>query len=195
VRRVCVFCGASSGRLPVYAEAARAFGSALGRRGLGLVYGGGRVGLMGALADAALAAGAESVGVIPQDLVDRELAHGGLTDLRIVGSMHERKALMAELADGFVALPGGFGTLDELLEQLTWSQLGLHAKPVGLLDVEGYWRPLIELARHATEEGFVRESDLASIAVAVEPDALLDRLEQMTREQRPRPKWTRPPAP
>jgi uncharacterized protein (TIGR00730 family) len=195
VRRVCVFCGASSGRLPAYAEAARAFGSALGRRGLGLVYGGGRVGLMGALAEAALAAGAESVGVIPQDLVDRELAHGGLTDLRIVGSLHERKALMAELADGFVALPGGFGTLDELLEQLTWSQLGLHAKPVGLLDVEGYWRPLIELARHATEEGFVRESDLASIAVAVEPDALLDRLEQMTREQRPRPKWTRPPAP
>jgi uncharacterized protein (TIGR00730 family) len=195
VRRVCVFCGASSGRLPVYAEAARAFGSALGRRGLGLVYGGGRVGLMGALADAALAAGAESVGVIPQDLVDRELAHGGLTDLRIVGSLHERKALMAELADGFVALPGGFGTLDELLEQLTWSQLGLHAKAVGLLDVEGYWRPLIELARHATEEGFVRESDLASIAVAVEPDALLDRLEQMTHEQRPRPKWTRPPPP
>jgi uncharacterized protein (TIGR00730 family) len=195
VRRVCVFCGASSGRLPAYAEAARAFGSALGRRGLGLVYGGGRVGLMGALADAALAAGAEAVGVIPQDLVDRELAHGGLTDLRIVGSLHERKALMAELADGFVALPGGFGTLDELLEQLTWSQLGLHAKAVGLLDVEGYWRPLIELARHATEEGFVRESDLASIAVGVEPDALLDRLEQMTHEQRPRPKWTRPPAP
>ena len=102
---------------------------------------------------------------------------------------------MAELADGFVALPGGFGTLDELLEQLTWSQLGLHAKPVGLLDVEGYWRPLIELARHATEEGFVRESDLAAIAVATEPEALLDRLERMTREERPRPKWTRPPEP
>jgi len=109
--------------------------------------------------------------------------------------MHERKALMAELADGFVALPGGFGTLDELLEQLTWSQLGLHAKPVGLLDVEGYWRPLIELARHATEEGFVRESDLAAIAVATEPEALLDRLERMTGEERPRPKWTRPPEP
>jgi uncharacterized protein (TIGR00730 family) len=195
VRRVCVFCGASSGRLPAYAEAARSLGSALGRRRLGLVYGGGRVGLMGAVADAALAAGAEAVGVIPQELVDRELAHGGLTDLRVVGSLHERKALMAELADGFIALPGGFGTLDELLEQLTWSQLGLHAKPVGLLDVEGYWRPLIELARHATEEGFVRESDLATIAVGVEADALLDRLDQMTREQRPRPKWTRPPAP
>jgi uncharacterized protein (TIGR00730 family) len=195
VRRVCVFCGASSGRLPAYAGAAAAFGSALGRRGLGLVYGGGRVGLMGAVADAALAAGAEAVGVIPQELVDRELAHAGLIDLRVVGSLHERKALMAELADAFVALPGGFGTLDELLEQLTWSQLGLHAKPVGLLDVEGYWRPLIELARHATEEGFVRESDLASIAVGAEPEALLDRLQQMTREQRPRPKWMRPPAP
>jgi hypothetical protein len=195
VRRVCVFCGASSGRLPAYAEAARALGSALARRGLGLVYGGGRVGLMGAVADAALAAGGEAVGVIPQELVDRELAHGDLTDLRVVGSLHERKALMAELADGFVALPGGFGTLDELLEQLTWSQLGLHAKPVGLLDVEGYWRPLIELARHATEEGFVRESDLASIAVAADVDGLLDRLVRMTREERPRPKWTRPPQP
>jgi uncharacterized protein (TIGR00730 family) len=195
VRRVCVFCGASSGRLPVYADAARALGSALASRGLGLVYGGGRVGLMGAVADAALAAGGEAVGVIPQELVDRELAHGGLTELRIVGSLHERKALMAELSDGFVALPGGFGTLDELLEQLTWSQLGLHAKPIGLLDVEGYWRPLIELARHATEEGFVREADLASIAVGTEAGALLARLERMTREERPRPKWTRPPAP
>jgi hypothetical protein len=195
VRRVCVFCGASSGRLPAYADAARAVGSALARRGVGLVYGGGRVGLMGAVADAALAGGGEVVGVIPQELVERELAHSGVSDLRVVGSLHERKALMAELADGFVALPGGFGTLDELLEQLTWSQLGLHAKPVGLLDVEGYWRPLIELARHATEEGFVRESDLAAIAVATEPDALLDRLERITRAERPRPKWTRPPEP
>jgi len=195
VRRVCVFCGASSGRLAAYADAARALGASLAARGLGLVYGGGRVGLMGAVADAALAAGAEVIGVIPQELVDRELAHGGLTELRVVGSLHERKALMAELADGFVALPGGFGTLDELLEQLTWSQLGLHAKPVGLLDVAGYWRPLVELARHATEEGFVREADLASIAVADEAGALLDRLERMTRDERPRPKWARPPAP
>jgi uncharacterized protein (TIGR00730 family) len=192
---VCVFCGASSGRLPAYADAARALGAAIARRGLGLAYGGGRVGLMGAVADGALGGGGEVVGVIPQELVDRELAHGGLTDLRVVGSLHERKALMAELSDGFVALPGGFGTLDELLEQLTWSQLGLHAKPVGLLDVEEYWRPLIELARHATEEGFVRESDLAAIAVASEPDVLLDRLEKMTHEERPRPKWTSPPAP
>jgi uncharacterized protein (TIGR00730 family) len=195
VRRVCVFCGASSGRLPEYAEAARAFGVAAASRGLGIVYGGGRVGLMGAVADAALAAGAEVIGVIPQELVDRELAHGGLSELRVVGSLHERKALMAELSDGFVALPGGFGTLDELFEQLTWSQLGLHAKPIGLLDVGEYWRPLIALARHATEEGFVRESDLGAIAVGADAEGLLDRLERMTREARPRPKWSRPPAP
>jgi uncharacterized protein (TIGR00730 family) len=195
VRRVCVFCGASSGRLPAYAVAARTLGAALAARGLGLVYGGGRVGLMGAVADGALAAGGEVIGVIPQELVDRELAHRGLTELRVVGSLHERKALMAELSDAFVALPGGFGTLDELLEQLTWSQLGLHAKPIGLLDVDGYWRPLVELARHATGEGFVREADLASIAVADEAELLLDRLTRMTREDRPRPKWTRPPEP
>jgi uncharacterized protein (TIGR00730 family) len=195
VRRVCVFCGASSGRLPDYAEAARAFGAAAAARGLGIVYGGGRVGLMGAVADAALGAGGEVIGVIPQELVDRELAHGGLTELHIVGSLHERKALMAELSDAFVALPGGFGTLDELLEQLTWSQLGLHAKPVGLFEVREYWRPLIALARHATEEGFVRESDLGAIAVGADAEGLLDRLQRMTREARPRPKWSRPPAP
>jgi uncharacterized protein (TIGR00730 family) len=164
-------------------------------RGLGVVYGGGKVGLMGALAEGALAAGGEVVGVIPQALVDRELAHRGLTELHVVGSLHERKALMAELSDGFVALPGGFGTLDELMEQLTWSQLGLHAKPVGLLDVEEYWRPLIALARHATSEGFVREADLATVAVADEPDALLDRLARLAREERPRPKWSQTPSP
>ncbi len=132
---------------------------------------------MGAVADAALAAGGEVIGVIPQELVERELAHGGSTELHVVGSLHERKALMAELADAFVALPGGFGTLDELLEQLTWSQLGLHAKPIGLLDVEGYWRPLIALARHATEEGFVREvGSRARSPSATTPEALLDRL-------------------
>jgi uncharacterized protein (TIGR00730 family) len=195
VRRVCVFCGASSGRLPDYADAARAFGAAAAARGLGIIYGGGRVGLMGAVADAALGAGGEVIGVIPQELVDRELAHGGLTELHVVGSLHERKALMAELSDAFVALPGGFGTLDELLEQLTWSQLGLHAKPVGLFEVQEYWRPLIALARHATEEGFVRESDLGAIAVGADAEGLLDRLQRMTREARPRPKWSRPPAP
>jgi uncharacterized protein (TIGR00730 family) len=195
VRRVCVFCGASSGRLAAYAAAARAFGAEAAGRGLGLVYGGGKVGLMGALAEGALAAGGEVIGVIPQELVDRELAHEGLSELHVVGSLHERKALMAELSDAFAALPGGFGTLDELMEQLTWSQLGLHRKPVGLLDVEEYWRPLIALARHATGEGFVREADLAAIAVAAEPGALLDRLERLALEERPRPKWTQAPAP
>ena len=195
MRRVTVFCGASSGRTPAYAEAARAFGSAAAARGLGLVYGGGRVGLMGAVADAALAGGGEVIGVIPQELVDRELAHGGLTELHVVSSLHERKSAMAEFGDAFVALPGGFGTLDELMEQLTWSQLGLHDKPVGLLDVEEYWRPLIALARHATEEGFVREADLGAIAVATDSEGLLDRLERLTQEPRPRPKWSQPPAP
>jgi len=195
VRRVCVFCGASSGRVPAYADAARSFGAALAARGLGLVYGGGRVGLMGAVADAVLAAGGEVTGVIPQELVDRELAHGGVTELRVVGSLHERKALMADLSDAFVALPGGFGTLDELMEQLTWSQLGLHAKPVALFDVEDYWRPLIALARHATEEGFVRESDLGAITVGTDAAGILDRLERMEHEPRPRPKWQRPPEP
>ena len=190
-----MFCGASSGRSAAYAESARAFGAEVATRGVRLVYGGGKVGLMGAVAGGALAAGGEVIGVIPQELVDRELAHEGLTQLHVVGSLHERKALMADLADGFVALPGGFGTLDELMEQLTWSQLGLHAKPVGLLDVQGYWRPLIELARHATEERFVREADLASIAVSDAAGPLLDRLEQLAREERPRPKWTQPPAP
>src|ERR1041385_2891954 len=151
--------------------------------------------MRGAVADAARAGGGEVVGVIPQELVDRELAHPGLTELHVVESLHERKALMAELADCFAALPGGFGTLDELMEQLTWSQLGLHAKPVGLLDVAEYWRPLIALARHSTEEGFVRESDLGAIAVADDPGALLDRLERLAREPRPRPKWARVPEP
>ena len=195
MRRVCVFCGASSGVRAAYAEAARAFGAALARRGLGLVYGGGRVGLMGALADGALAAGGEVDGVIPQDLVDRELAHGGVTELHVVGSLHERKALMAELADAFVALPGGFGTLDEPMEQLTWAQLGLHAKPVGLLDVDGYWRPLVALARHATAEGFVRETDLAAIAVGDDPDGLLDELARLAEAPPRRAKWTSPPPP
>ena len=194
MRRVCVFCGASSGRLQAYAESARAFGHAAAERGVGIVYGGGKVGLMGAVADGALAAGGEVIGVIPEALVERELAHDGLTKLHVVTSLHERKAKMAELADGFVALPGGFGTLDELMEQLTWSQLGLHEKPVGLLDVEGYWGPLVAFARHATAEGFVREADLAAIAVADDADELLDRLARLEHEERPRPKWTPPPV-
>jgi len=192
VQRVCVFCGASSGSRPVYAEAARSFGALLAARGLGLVYGGGRVGLMGAVADGALGGGGEAIGVIPQELVDRELAHGGLTELHVVSSLHERKASMAELSDAFVALPGGFGTLDELMEQLTWSQLGLHRKPVGLLDVEEYWRPLVALARHATEEGFVRASDLDAIAVADDGGLLLDRLARLAEAEPRRAKWSAP---
>jgi len=192
MKRVCVFCGASSGRRAVYADAARAFGATCARRGLGVVYGGGRVGVMGVVADAALAGRGEVVGVIPQELVDRELAHGGLTDLHVVASLHERKALMADLSDGFVALPGGFGTLDELAEQLTWSQLGLHAKPVGLLDVDGFWRPLVALARHMVDEGYVREADLRAVVVGDDPDALLDAL---ARVEPRRPKWSRPPKP
>ena len=128
-------------------------------------------------------------------VVDRELAHQGLTHLHVVGSLHERKALMAELSDAFVALPGGFGTLDELVEQLTWSQLGLHAKPIGLLDVVDYWGPLVALARHATAEGFVREADLAAIAVAEDAESLLNTLVALESAPRPRPKWTQPPAP
>src|SRR5919109_5209554 len=140
--RVCVFCGASPGRDPRYVAIARATGEGLARRGIGTVYGGGRFGLMGAVADAALAAGGEVIGVIPRRLVDRELAHTGLTELRMVDTLHERKALMAELSDGFIALAGGLGTLEELAEVLSWAQLDLHAKPVGLLDPDGYFSPL-----------------------------------------------------
>src|SRR5688500_12745837 len=142
LRRVCVFCGASKGGRTAYAEAAQAFGEALARRKIGLVFGGGSVGLMGVLADAVLAAGGEAIGVIPEALVARELAHGGVTTLHVTTGMHERKAKMAELSDAFVALPGGFGTFEELFEVVTWGQLGFHQKPVGLLDVEGYFGPL-----------------------------------------------------
>src|SRR5262245_12742237 len=142
MRRVCVFCGSSAGNRPEYADAARHLGAALARRGLGLVYGGGHVGLMGVVADAVLRAGGEVIGVIPQALVERELAQAGLTRLEVVDTMHQRKARMADLADAFVALPGGFGTCDELFEILTWSQLGLHARPVGLLNVAGFFDPL-----------------------------------------------------
>jgi uncharacterized protein (TIGR00730 family) len=153
--RICVFCGASPGRDARYAAAARAVGEDLARRGIGVVYGGGRVGLMGALADAALAVGGEVTGVIPRGLVERELAHQGLTELRIVGTLHERKAVMAELADAFIALPGGLGTLEELAEVTSWAQLGLHVKPIGLLDVADYWRPLLGWLDHAVKSGFV----------------------------------------
>lgn len=156
MRAVCVFCGSLPGDDPRYAEDAGALGRELAGRGLRLVYGGARVGTMGVLADAALAAGGTVVGVIPRHMARGEVAHGGLTELHVVGSMHQRKALMAELADGFVALPGGLGTLDELAEILTWAQLGLHAKPVALLDRHGYFDHLLRFVDHAVAEGFVR---------------------------------------
>jgi uncharacterized protein (TIGR00730 family) len=177
MERVCVFCGSSPGRSPAYLDAARATGRALARRGIGLVYGGGSVGLMGAAADAALAAGGEVIGVIPRGLQLRELAHAGLTTLHVVGSMHERKAKMAELAHGFVALPGGMGTLEELAEILTWAQLGLHARPCGLLDVAGYYDPLVAFLDRAVAEGFVRPEHRRLLVVAEDPDALLDAFE------------------
>ncbi len=149
MRRICVFCGSAEGARPAYRDAARALGRELATRGLGLVYGGGSVGLMGVLADTVLAEGGEVIGVIPGPLATRELAHTGLTELRVVGSMHERKATMARLSDGFVALPGGLGTLEETLEVLTWTQLGIHRKPVGVLNVEGYWDGLERMLGHA----------------------------------------------
>ena len=175
MKRLCVFCGSAIGRQTAYAEAARALATALLDRGLGLVYGGGSVGLMGTIADAVLAGGGEVIGVLPRGLARKELAHDGLTELHLVGSMHERKALMASLADGFVALPGGLGTLEEILEILTWAQLGIHRKPVGLVDVEGYWTDLVALLRHGVGEGFVRPEYAALLLVEPAPTALLDR--------------------
>ena len=176
MRRVCVFCGSSAGARPVYADAARAVASAIVRRGIGLVYGGGSVGLMGIVADAVLAAGGEVIGVIPQGLATKELAHAGLTELRVVASMHERKATMASLADGFIALPGGLGTLEETLEVLTWVQLGIHDKAVGVLNVEGYFSGLREVLRHAVREGFMRREYFEMLLFADRPDELLERV-------------------
>jgi uncharacterized protein (TIGR00730 family) len=178
IRNVCVYCGSSAGVRPGYAEHARGFGAALVRRELGLVYGGASVGLMGIVADTVLAAGGRVVGVIPRPLVARELAHRGLTDLKITESMHERKSVMAELADGLVALPGGAGTLDELFEAWTWAQLGLHRKPCGLLDAERYFEGLVAFLDHATAEGFVQARHRAMLLVATDPEELLDRLER-----------------
>jgi uncharacterized protein (TIGR00730 family) len=171
--RLCVFCGSSSGRDPAYSVLAAQLGRALAQRRIGLVYGGGRVGLMGVLADAALAAGGEVIGVIPKTLLDREVGHRGLTQLRVVDSMHSRKALMAELADGFVALPGGIGTLEELFEVWTWAQLGMHRKPCGLLDAGGFFTPLVSFLDHVVATGFLRSTSRAMLAVAASPEDLL----------------------
>ena len=190
MRRVCVFCGSSPGRDPRYAEAAGALARGLAARGIGVVFGGGSIGLMGVLADRALAAGVEVTGVIPHGLAARELAHRGVADMRVVPTMHARKALMAELADGFVALPGGIGTFEELLEIATWGQLGIHRKPIGVLNVAGYYDPLVALLDHAVAEGFVTAQNRRLVTVDSSPERLLDRM--AAHEAPPAPSWITP---
>lgn len=178
VKRICIFCGSNRGSQPAYAEAAENMGRLVARRGLELVYGGGCVGLMGIIADAALREGGHVIGVIPEALKIKEVVHEGLPDLRVVKSMHERKALMAEISDAFVALPGGFGTYEEFCEVLTWAQLGLHRKPFGLLNVAGFYDSLIGLFDHAVKEQFLRSEHRELVIVEHDPEKLLERLEQ-----------------
>jgi uncharacterized protein (TIGR00730 family) len=175
VRRLCVFCGSNSGAKPEYRRAAEEVGRLLAERGIEVVYGGGKVGLMGVVADAALAAGGRVIGVLPRALATKELAHDGLTDLRVVESMHERKALMAELSDGFIALPGGIGTMEEFFEVWTWSQLGYHAKPCGLLNSGGYFDGLISFLDHMSSEKFLRNEHRSMLVIAQTASELLDR--------------------
>jgi uncharacterized protein (TIGR00730 family) len=176
MNRICVFCGSNPGVRPEYADAARAMGAALVQRDIGLVYGGGRVGLMGIIADQVVAEGGEVIGVIPADLDRKEIAHGGLTQLHVVGSMHERKAMMAKLSDGFIALPGGYGTFEEFCEVLTWAQLGFQQKPCALYNVAGFYDPLLALFDHAVTEGFVRPQHRALVMQGSSPAELLDKL-------------------
>ena len=187
MKRVCVYCGSRHGKRPAYAAAARALGRELAQSGRSLVYGGGNVGLMGVVADAVLEAGGEVVGVIPRPMVTRELAHHGVTHLHVVSSMHERKALMAQLSDGFIALPGGVGTLDELFEIWTWAQLGIHQKPLGLLNSEGFYSSLVTFLDHLTAEDFVTLENRNFVRIDDDPKRLL---EEMSRFQPgPRPQW------
>lgn len=186
MKSIGVFCASSLGANKIYEQAAHATGQTLAREGLRMVYGGGKVGLMGVVADAALAAGGEVVGVIPRALFDREIGHRGLTELHVVDSMHKRKKLMADLSDAFVALPGGAGTLEEILEQWTWSQLGIHQKPCGVLNVNNYFVPLRAMVDHAVSEGFTRPTFAAMLAIEEDLEKLLDRF----RNYRPgAPKW------
>ena len=177
IRKVCVFCGSSAGHRAVYAEAAERLGAHFGGAGIGLVYGGGRVGLMGKVADAVLAAGGEAIGVIPRDLADKEIAHTSLTKLHVVGSMHERKAMMADLADAFVLMPGGFGSWEEFCEVVTWLQLGIHRKPCGVLNVAGYYDSLLGQSAHAVAEGFLSAAHRDMIVVGDNAAELLAGLE------------------
>ncbi|MGB2636116.1 MAG: TIGR00730 family Rossman fold protein [Candidatus Acidiferrum sp.] len=192
MKSICLFCGSHSGTNACYEEAARATGRALVRAGLRLVYGGGKVGLMGVLADTVLAGGGEVIGVITRGLFDREIGHQGIRDLRVVESMHERKELMASLGDGFIALPGGVGTLEEIFEQWAWSQLGIHAKPCGFLNVNGYFTPLVAMIDRMVTEGFLSPAFAAMIAVETDPDALLERFRSY---QPPAKRWSTPRSP
>jgi uncharacterized protein (TIGR00730 family) len=176
LRRLCVFCGSSSGTRSVYEQAAQRVGRLLSLRGTELVYGGGNVGLMGALATACLESGGRVIGVIPQSLVDKEVAHTGLTELRVVRSMHERKFVMAELSDAFMALPGGYGTWEELFEMLTWSQLKIHRKACAILNVNGYYDALLKMADNAVDEGFLREANRNLLLADTDPERLMDRI-------------------
>lgn len=178
MKRICVFCGSSAGNRPEYRTAAEELGSELVRRNIGLVYGGGNVGLMGVLADAVLKAGGEAVGVIPENLMAREVGHNGLTKLHVVRSMHERKALMADLSDAFIALPGGFGTFEEFCEIVTWAQLGLHAKPCGILNVQGYYSPLLAMFDHAVQERFLKVENRGLVLARNSVVELLQALEE-----------------
>ena len=177
---ICIYCGSSPGNDPAFLQAAREVGTLLAKRGLTLVYGGGNTGLMGAVADAVLAAGGRVVGVIPDHLVQKEVGHNGLTEQHVVATMHERKAKMAAMADGFLALPGGVGTLEEIIEVFVWMQLELHAKPCALLNVNGYYDPLVNFLTHMTESRFLRAEQLSQLIVAREPSEALDRLQSFT---------------
>ncbi|WP_029150380.1 TIGR00730 family Rossman fold protein [Microbacterium indicum] len=189
--RITVFTGSSSGRVPAYIEAARAVGTAIAESGSGLVYGGGNVGLMGAVASSARDAGGEVIGVMPQALVDKEIAHDDLTRFEVVADMHERKQRMAELGDAFVALPGGIGTLEEFFEVWTWLQLGMHQKPIAVYDVRGFWSPLRDLVARLVDEGFVADEFRRSLIVATDPQELLAKIRDWTP---PTPKWVEAPA-
>jgi uncharacterized protein (TIGR00730 family) len=188
LHRVCVFCGSRSGVREIYTREAARFGRVLAARGIGIVYGGSQVGVMGAVANAALEAGGEVIGVIPHGLADKEVAHQGLTALRTVETMHERKAMMADLADAFVALPGGCGTFDELFEVITWAQIGLHAKAIGVLDVEGYFQPLRALVASVVKEGFASPEHMDLLAVDDDPERLVDAI-SIPRSLPVGPKW------
>jgi uncharacterized protein (TIGR00730 family) len=192
LRRVCVYCGSAPGNRPAFAVAAAAMGQLLAREGIGVVYGGASVGLMGIVADAALAAGGEVIGVLPEKLFEREVAHAGLSELHTVASMHERKALMSELSDAFIALPGGYGTIEEVVEAVTWTQLGIHAKPVALLDVDGYYEHLVAFLDRAVVDGLLRPDSRALLLCDDDAPRLLERL----RDSAPLPvEWTDAPEP